>query len=156
MTKDSLQYNAMVEDALRDVVRRALSEVAQAGLPDNHHFYITFRTRHPGVQVPDYLRNRYPDDMTIVLQFQFHDLVVEEKSFGVTLSFNNKPEHLVIPFAAVTVFADPSVNFALSFQQAEDAAAPASEATPAAQAPETADGKDKSGEVVSLDQFRRK
>jgi len=161
MAKEILQYNVMVEAALRAVVRQALSEVAEAGLPGNHHFYITFRTGHPGVQVPDYLKARYPAEMTIVLQFQFYDLQVDDNAFSVTLTFNNAPERLVIPLRAITVFADPSVNFVLPFQPAEvaveevPAPAAAHKAKPQP-AVKPADEGEKSGEVVSLDKFRKK
>jgi len=166
MAKEILQYSVMVEAALRAVVRQALTEVAQNGLPGSHHFYITFRTSHPGVQVPDYLKARYPSEMTIVLQFQFYDLQVDDSAFSVTLTFNNAPERLVIPLRAITVFADPSVNFVLPFQTAdaavvEEAPAPAAKAAPApaiaktAAAKETDEGE-KGAEVVSLDKFRKK
>jgi len=169
MAKEILQYNVMVEAALRAVVRQALTEVAKDGLPGSHHFYITFRTAHPGVQVPDYLKARYPAEMTIVLQFQFYDLQVDDNAFSVTLTFNNNPERLIIPIRAITVFADPSVNFVLPFQSAE---VPVVEEAPAAPKPvkqavkKAIDSKagdnapkesgDKSAEVVSLDKFRKK
>ena len=162
MAKEILQYSVMVEAALRAVVRQALSEVAQNGLPGSHHFYITFRTSHPGVQVPDYLKARYPSEMTIVLQFQFYDLKVDDTAFSVTLTFNNAPERLVIPIRAITVFADPSVNFVLPFQ-APDAAAeeapaptPAPKAAPAPAIAKADDDGEKGAEVVSLDKFRKK
>ncbi len=158
MAKQILQYNQMVEEALRAVVRRALSEVAEYGLPDRHHFYITFRTTFPGVALASYLRERYPTEMTIVLQHQFEDLAVDEESVAVTLKFSNKSERLVIPLRAITVFADPSVNFALplhAVEQMEEAAPQPPQEKPAA-ASSAGDSKDKSGEVVSLDQFRRK
>ncbi|HLG89695.1 MAG TPA: ClpXP protease specificity-enhancing factor SspB [Alphaproteobacteria bacterium] len=157
MAKQILQYNQMVEEALRAVVRRALSEVAEYGLPDGHHFYITFRTTFPGVTLANYLRERYPTEMTIVLQHQFEGLEVDEDSFAVTVKFSNKSERLVIPLRAITVFADPSVNFALPLhaaEQAEEAAPQQQEKS--APASSSGDGKDKAGEVVSLDQFRRK
>lgn len=167
MAKEILQYNVMVEAALRAVVRQALSEVAQNGLPGSHHFYITFRTSYPGVQVPDYLKARYPSEMTIVLQFQFYDLQVDDIALSVTLTFNNTPERLVIPIRAITVFADPSVNFVLPFQATEAVAeeppapAPAPEAAPAATlakpaADKETDDGDKGAQVVSLDKFRKK
>ncbi|HRJ61106.1 MAG TPA: ClpXP protease specificity-enhancing factor SspB [Azospirillaceae bacterium] len=118
-----LRYDRMVESALRGVVRAALTEAAEHGLPGNHHFYVTFRTSHPGVQLADHLRARYAGEMTIVLQYQYFGLEVEEDLFCVTLSFSGQHERLVIPYAAITTFADPSVNFALQFQplaQAED------------------------------------
>ena len=157
--KDLMRYDKMVETALRGVVRQAMSRAAEKGLPGNHHFYLTFRTTHPGVDIPGHLRERYPVEMTIVLQFQFYGLEVTDEQFAVTLSFNNIPERLTIPFAALTIFADPSVNFALQFQPAAEAESvpalpkPAS-AEPAAP-PEPAD-PEKTGEVVSLDKFRKK
>ncbi len=120
MSETQLPYDLMVEDALRGVVRRALEVVASRGLPGNHHFYITFRTDHPGVKLPAYLRERYPAEMTIVLQYQFWGLEVREADFQVTLSFNDKPERLVIPLEAVKAFADPSVRFGLQFDSLED------------------------------------
>jgi hypothetical protein len=161
MAKEILQYNVMVEAALRAVVRQSLVDVARVGLPGNHHFYITFRTGYPGIQVPDYLRARYPAEMTIVLQFQFYDLEIDDTGFSVTLTFNNAPERLVIPFAAITVFADPSVNFALPFQApempaVEAAPAPKAKAAPKALEKPAADDGEKTGEVVSLDKFRKK
>jgi hypothetical protein len=161
MPKEILQYNLMVEAALRAVVRQSLAEVAEAGLPGNHHFYITFRTAYPGVRLPDYLRARYPAEMTIVLQFQFYDLVVDDVSFAVTLTFNNAPERLVIPLRAITVFADPSVNFALPFQPPEAPPEAEPEPEPPHQPALESVGKasedgEKGGEVVSLDKFRKK
>ena len=161
MAKEILQYSVMVEAALRAVVRQALTEVAQNGLPGSHHFYITFRTSHPGVQVPDYLKARYPSEMTIVLQFQFYDLQVDDVAFSVTLTFNNAPERLVIPIRAITVFADPSVNFVLPFQApdaavAEDAPPPAPKAAPAPAIAKSDDDGEKGPEAVSLDKFRKK
>jgi uncharacterized protein len=158
MAKEILQYNVMVEAALRAVVRQALTDVAQVGLPGNHHFYITFRTGYPGAQVPDYLKARYPAEMTIVLQHQFEDLQVDDIAFSVTLTFNHVPERLIVPLSSITVFADPSVNFALPFQAPE---LPPEEpvATPPAPKETTekpADAAEKSGEVVSLDKFRKK
>lgn len=156
MANETLQYNVMVEAALRAVVRQALHEVAEHGLPGKHHFYITFRTGYPGIQLPDYLKARYPAEMTIVLQFQFYDLSVDETAFSVTLTFNNTPERLVIPLRAITVFADPSVNFVLPFQPSElpveETAAQLQDEGDA----KPADGADKGAEVVSLDKFRKK
>ncbi len=156
MKKNILQYNLMIEAALRAVVRQALSEVAEHGLPGDHHFYITFRTAYPGVELPDYLRARYPAEMTIVLQYQFDALEVDERALGVTLTFNNTPTRLIIPLRAITVFADPSVNFALPFQVPEfPVEEPPKPAAVQAEA-KPADGEEKSGEVVSLDKFRKK
>ena len=153
--KDVLRYDRMVEQALRGVVREALAVAASKGLPGAHHFYITFRTRLPGVAVPDYLAERYPDEMTIVLEHQFWDLEITEEGFSVTLSFQNKPERLVIPFEAITAFADPAVKFGLQFQCAAGEAE--GEAAAAADPPAAPEAKaDKAGEVVALDAFRKK
>ena len=105
----------MVEDALRGVVRRALENTIEHGLPGDHHFYITFRTQAPGVVMPDFLRARYPEEMTIILQHQFWDLKVGVFEFGVSLSFDNEVAKMTVPFAALTAFVDPSVKFGLQF-----------------------------------------
>ena len=119
---DSLiPYDEIVQEALRAVVGRVLGEVeATGGLPGEHHFYITFKTAHPGVEMPKHLSERFPDEMTIVLQNKFWELKVAEKHFEVGLSFNQVPAKLIIPFAAVTGFVDPAVNFALQFQAQVD------------------------------------
>lgn len=166
----TLRYDRMVESALRGVVRQAITEVQENGstLPGEHHFYITFLTDYPGVKIPDYLRERYPGEMTIVLQYQFTDLSVDAERIQVTLSFNNIPEKLVIPLPAVTIFADPSVNFALQFQPLGELMSDEDEEEgPDDEGPAPTKGKGKSsksaaksdaktGEVVSLDQFRKK
>src|SRR6059058_1798272 len=117
-TPESLiPYDEIVQDALRAVVGRVLREVEQTGaLPGNHHFYITFKTRMPGVSIPKHLLERFPDEMTIVIQHRFWDLKVEEDNFTVGLSFGGVPATLHVPFAAVTQFHDPAVEFALTFQ----------------------------------------
>jgi hypothetical protein len=118
-TPDSLiPYDAIVQEALRAVVGRVLGEIVSAGseLPGAHHFYITFKTHAPGVSVPPSLRERFPDEMTIVLQNKFWDLRVEDELFSVGLSFNQIPAELVIPYAAITQFVDPAVDFGLQFQ----------------------------------------
>jgi len=115
MANNVLRYDKMVEDALRGVLREAL-QASVEGLPGDHHFYITFRTRHPEVDIPDYMRARYPDEMTIVLQHQYWGLEITPEWFEVTLSFNRVNERLHIPFAAVSAFADPSAKFGLQFQ----------------------------------------
>src|SRR3954451_13119467 len=113
MANDLIRYDLLVQDALRGVVRRVLSEVAKEGLPGEHHFYITFRTGAPGVRLSTPMRQQYPDVMTIILQHQFWDLSVGEQNFEVGLSFRNVPERLLVPFDAVTEFYDPSVQFGL-------------------------------------------
>ncbi|MFT5180960.1 MAG: hypothetical protein ACI8S3_000837, partial [Alphaproteobacteria bacterium] len=120
MIDNSLRYDRMVEDALRGVVRRALEHTIEHGLPGDHHFYVTFRTQASGVVMPDFLRARYPEEMTIILQHQYWDLKVSVIEFGVNLSFDNQVAEMTIPFAALTSFVDPSVKFGLQFN-AEDA-----------------------------------
>lgn len=119
MAKDWLRYDQMVEDALRGVVRRVLTEAAVSGLPGDHHFYITFRTDIPQVRIPQHLKAQYPREMTIVLQHQFWSLEVTDDSFTVTLSFGGKHEALFIPYETIVSFADPSVKFALQFDSAD-------------------------------------
>lgn len=164
-----LRYDKMVESALRGVVRTAIEEVIKHGLPGDHHFYITFLTDYPGVKIPDYLRERYPGEMTIVLQYQFSNLAVTKEKLSVTLSFNNIPEKLEVPLAAISIFADPSVNFALQFQpmgeefDESDLAALVEDMEDEDGTGSDDDGsgngrkkKSKTGEVVSLDKFRKK
>jgi hypothetical protein len=117
-TPESLiPYDEIVQDALRAVVGRVLGEVERSGgLPADHHFYITFKTRMPGVSIPKHLAERFPDEMTIVIQHRYWDLKVEDDAFGVGLSFGGAPATLHVPFAAVTQFHDPAVEFALTFQ----------------------------------------
>ena len=114
---DSLiPYDEIVQEALRAVVGRVLTQVVTEGLPGSHHFYITFKTNAPNVSIPRSLYERFPDEMTIVLQNKYWDLKVTDTGFEVGLTFNQVPAHLEIPFAAVTAFADPAVDFALQFQ----------------------------------------
>ena len=114
--RDHFNYKDMVDRALRGVVRAALKQVQKDGMRGNHHMYISFNTLHDGVVIPDYLRQKYAKEMTIVMQHQFWDLDVQEDGFDLTLSFNSVPERLTVPFAALTGFADPSVQFGLQFQ----------------------------------------
>ena len=112
-----IPYDEIVQEALRDVVGRVLREVERTGeLPGGHHFYITFKTRMPGVAIPKQLAERFPDEMTIVIQHRFWDLKVEDEAFSVGLSFGGVPSSLHVPFAAVTDFVDPAVDFSLKFQ----------------------------------------
>ena len=162
MSEKIFKYDMMVEEALRSVVRTALRQATTHGLPGNHHFYITFKTHYPRVEVPTYLAEKYPDEMTIVLQYQFWDLEVRENNFEVMLSFNDKRERLFIPFMAVSGFADPSVKFGLQFQISKDGTeAVGTEITIGERSNEAGDQdgehstKSKTGDVVSLDQFRK-
>ena len=162
----TIRYDKMVEKALRGVVTQALDHVVKNGLPNDHHFYITFMTDFPGVEMPPYLREQYPEEMTIVLQYQFYGLEAHEDRFQVTLSFNNVPERLVIPTEAVTIFADPSVNFALQFQPMEDVEEDEDDLPPPPPPSKTGKNdagkkpvkgkKDEPGKVIALDKFRKK
>ena len=155
-SQDLMHYDAMAQEALRGVVKSALKRAASEGLPGAHHFYITFKTDAPGVSGPADLLSKYPDEMTIVLQHQYWDLAPGETFFSVTLQFGGQPKRLSIPYAAVTRFYDPSVQFLLQFE-----APPAAEAKAAALEPkpaEAAEAASDEGEakIVSLDQFRKK
>ncbi|MBS7704282.1 SspB family protein [Chelatococcus asaccharovorans] len=123
MAQDQIRYDLHVQEALRGAVRKILSEVARDGLPGDHHFFISFRTRFPGVRLSARMRERYPDDMTIVLQHQFWDLAVTDYAFEVSLSFSGVSERLLVPFEAVTGFFDPSVDFGLKFETDSEAEA---------------------------------
>lgn len=120
---DKFHYDALVDDALRSVVRRVLIQVAEKGLPGSHHFYISFRSTDPGVKMPEYLLAKYPEEMTIVLQHQYWDLEITEEYFEVTVSFNKMQERIHVPFKALSAFVDPSVRFGLQFDHKDKAAA---------------------------------
>ena len=159
MSEDLLRYDLMIEAALRDVVRETVETVARDGLPGEHHFYITFLTKFPGVKVPEYLKKQYPDEMTIVLQYQFFGLKIEDDAIHVTLSFNNVKESLVVPIESITTFADPSVNFALQFQTGNGDDDDGDDGDDGETAPAAEGDKqepEKRGEVISLDKFRKK
>ena len=167
-----MNYEALAQTALRGVVRMALERVVSQGLPGDHHFYITFESRAPGVVMSDWLRERYPEEMTIVLQHQFWGLKVRPESFDITLSFQKVGEQLTVPFDAVKAFFDPSVQFMLQFKPVSGAATPGRKPAPTERIVESAakadaktdsepdDDKPKDpapgGEVVSLDKFRKK
>ena len=183
-SKDEMHYDAMAQDALRGVVKMALKRAASPqGLPGDHHFYITFRTQAPGVSGPPEILAKYPDEMTIVLQHQYWDLVIGAESFEVTVSFNKQQERIKVPFGALSAFVDPSVRFGLQFDRKDKPGAgekaepganqpasslPAPEKRPslgappeAAAKPEAAAGADAKAEdpaskIVKLDSFRKK
>lgn len=156
--EDLMNYEALAQDALRGVVKAALKvAAAPGGIPGDHHFYITFRTKAPGVSGPPDLLGKYPDEMTIVLQHQYWDLAPGETFFTVTLKFGGSPKKLSVPYAAVTRFFDPHVQFGLQFE------APAMDVEPAGLDDLAVDGPDdetpppvEGPKVVSLDQFRKK
>ncbi len=153
-----LPYDTWTQEALRHVVVSAIAHAAHEGLPGGHHFYVTFKTGYPGVQIPDRLRAQYPDEMTIVLQHQFHSLSMDEvdQVMSVGLSFSGIPSTLIIPVAAITAFADPEVQFGLNFEVEVPQIVPLAELP----APEGDDvpsrNYDGPAEVVSLDAFRRR
>ena len=154
---DSLiPYDEIVQEALRAVVGRVLGQIEGSGgtLPGNHHFYITFKTGAPGVSIPSHLRERFPDEMTIVLQHQYWDLAPGETFFSVTLKFGGQPKRMSVPYAAVTRFYDPSVQFLLQFEAPAVAATLPAAAEPPAAPAEPADPN--APNVVSLDTFRKK
>ncbi len=156
-TPESLiPYDEIVQEALRDVVGRVLNQVALTGaLPGDHHFYITFKTRMGGVSIPKHLVERFPDEMTIVLQHRFWDLKVEKDAFSVGLSFGGVPSTLYVPFAAVTDFVDPAVDFSLKFQ-ANTGEEYHEEHEPAENDPPQASASDDDSNVVSVDFTRKK
>jgi hypothetical protein len=156
MAQDLFDYPGMVETALRGVVREALARAAREGLPGGHHFYVTFRSSAADVVLPDYLLAKYPDEMTIVLQNQFWGLEVRDHDFSVTLSFQNRPEQLTVPFAAVMSFADPSVKFGLQFTVAETPAPETPKLPAKILADQTATPPRQAAEIVALDKFRKK
>jgi uncharacterized protein len=179
MTTDQIRYDILARDALRGVLRRVLTDAAERGLPGEHHFFITFFTRSPGVKLSPRLLAQYPEEMTVILQHQFWDLRVTDDHFEVGLSFNGIPERLVVPFDSIKGFFDPSVEFGLQFETPEQKAAANAESTdnpakpvaaaaesdtaPPAEAeatsPEPADAEVKpaqGADIVRLDKFRKK
>lgn len=171
MAEDLIRYDILAQDALRGVVRKVLAEVAKTGLPGDHHFYVTFETRAPGVRISTRLMTDYPEEMTIIIQHQYWDLSVSEHAFEIGLSFKGVPERLLIPFTALKSFVDPSVQFGLQFETAtldEEGAEFEAEMdevetdplvldTPApADEPAAEPGEKPAAEVVRLDAFRKK
>jgi len=172
MATDHIRYDVLARDALRGVLRRVLTDAAEHGLPGEHHFFITFVSTAEGVKLSPRLLAQYPEEMTIILQHQFWDLVVTEDRFEVGLSFGGIPERLVIPFSAIKSFLDPSVQFGLQFEASDAAAAdvpgaklptvPAPSALPVVAPAPATDAKDEpakpseGAEVVRLDRFRKK
>ena len=173
MADDLIRYDVLYQEALLGLVKKVLGEVAQAGLPGEHHFYVTFDTCASGVRISSRLRDEYPSEMTVVLQHQFWDLIVTESAFEVGLSFKGTPEKLVVPFRAIKSFADPHVHFQVKFDvqveeetaegaetaAAEDASGPGPDGeapADAADAKDEADAAPGEAEIVSLDAFRKK
>jgi len=161
---DPLRYDVWIEDALRTVIKRTISYVSENGLPGEHHFYITFRTTDDKVIMPDYLRADHPEEMTIVLQYQYDSLDVDDDAIYATLRFNGKPETMIIPLSSIVSFADPSVNFGLQLKvanlddDADDLDPDEAQDLDADQPAEDTkkDGEKTTGEVITLDAFRKK
>lgn len=157
MTETIIQYDNMVQQALLSVVRNVLQDAAIKGLPGDHHFYLTFSTVHPDTNIPKYLKERYPEEMTIVVQNQFSNLMADEDHFEISLSFNGKLEHLSVPFIALEGFFDPSVDFGLHFHASDADNDDTSDLPSIVEA--VADSQitdDNSDNVVTLDTFRKK
>ncbi len=171
MTFDIIDYGKLVDDAMHIIVSKVLKIVQEKGLPGNHHFFISFVTKYPGVKISKTLLNKYPREMTIVLQYQFQDLTTDSKGFGVSLSFNGIKENIYIPYSAITTFADPSVQFGLQFREVGysfsdqeemeldveiEKGADAKDKKSGKKGAKKSDDKDASTNVVSLDTFRKK
>ena len=173
MPTDLIRYDLLVQDALRSVVRKVLSDTARAGLPGEHHFNIAFKTQAPGVIVPPAIKSRFPEEMSIILQHEFWDLVVTQEAFEVSLNFSRKPERLTVPFNAITGFTDPSVPFGFKLEprvseppaasksapaRRPEPASPPAAAKPAGPAASTEKAPEPAGatKVVSIDAFRKK
>ncbi len=155
MAQDMMRYDTLARDALRGVVRAALQQVAHTGLPGAHHFYITFKTQAAGVNIDSALLEKYPNEMTIVLEHQFWDLEVGDTDFEVTLKFDGIPKYISVPFSAITQFHDPSVGFRLRFEPLHETSSD-EHAGKAEVSTADADATPETGEVVSLDAFRKK
>lgn len=157
MTQE-IDYGRLMHRAMRALIRDVLSEVAEQGLPGQHHFFITFDTGAEGVEIADWLRERYPEEMTVVMQHWFDDLDVSDEGFSVTLNFGDAPERLSIPYDAIQTFVDPSVEFGLRFESQEseeDEDEDIIEPAPMMENAEEEDEEHGDAEVVSLDSFRK-
>lgn len=154
-----IDYGNLMHSAMRGLIRTVLQDISDNGLPGNHHFFITFDTGHPDVELADWLSDRYPGEMTVVMQHWFDNLKVDEEGFAVTLNFGDSPEPLYIPYDAICTFVDPSVEFGLRFENADD------DSDAVAAVPDIEDEQDnspapvaeekKDADVVSLDSFRK-
>ncbi|HSF92680.1 MAG TPA: ClpXP protease specificity-enhancing factor SspB [Paracoccaceae bacterium] len=158
--KNGINYGHRMHKAMQHLLKELLEDVAAEGLPGEHHFFITFDTRHPGVDIADWLKERYPEEMTIVMQEWFADLAIMKDRFTVTLNFGNSPEPLVVPFDSIKTFVDPSVEFGLRFDNIKHGEAHEDDSEDddlAFEDDEDEDASSKSGdaEIVSLDAFRK-
>ncbi len=160
MSRD-IDYGNLMHDAMRGLIRRVLQDVSDNGLPGNHHFFITFDTSHPDAELADWLSDRYPGEMTVVMQHWYDDLSVTDEGFSVTLNFGDAPEPLYIPYDSIRTFVDPSVEFGLRFEQQEDEATDETP-KPVASLPKEVTNESekkpdapKDAQIVSLDSFRK-
>lgn len=156
---ESIDYGNLMHRAMRGLIQQVLQKIAEEGLPGNHHFFITFDTMHPDVEIADWLSDRYPEEMTVVMQHWFDNLDVTEEGFAVTLNFGDRPEPLYIPYDAIRTFVDPSVEFGLRFETQDDETDEDADEAPMDEMVEPEDDdpedKPKEAEVVSLDRFRK-
>lgn len=154
----TIDYGSLMHRAMRGLIQEVLEDVAESGLPGSHHFFITFDTMHPEVEIADWLSDRYPDEMTVVMQHWFDNLTVTDEGFAITLNFGDNPESLYIPYDAIKTFVDPSVEFGLRFetQNDDDEAAPEAPMQEVVPEPDPEPEEKSEADVVSLDTFRKK
>jgi hypothetical protein len=161
MKNDIIDYGKLVDEAMHVIVYKVLKNIEKNGLPGGHHFFISFATKHPKVNISDNLKSKYPQEMTIVLQYQYDNLVVEKNGFSVELSFNGEKESIYIDFSAITTFADPSVQFGLQFRDPgyyneQDLSLEMEEESDLISEDNNIDTENRSDNVVSFDQFKKK
>ena len=152
---DEIDYGNLMHNAMRSLIQDVLTEVKNNGLPGEHHFFITFDTNHAGVEMASWLKDRYPTEITVVMQHWFDDLEVKDDGFSVTLNFGDTPEHLVIPYEAILTFVDPSVEFGLRFETNEEDEDTDDQKPTVSKESNKVDTKKETGQVVSLDNFRK-
>jgi hypothetical protein len=151
----SIDYGSLMHKAMRGLIYEVLTDISANGLPGAHHFFVTFDTMHPDVEIADWLSDRYPGEMTIVVQHQYESLTVTDQGFGITLSFGDSPEPLYVPYNAIKTFVDPSVEFGLRFETDDDDDDMQAPEAPMDVMTEPEDTPKKDADVVSLDQFRK-
>ena len=152
---DEIDYGNLMHNAMRSLIQDVLTEVKNNGLPGEHHFFITFDTNHAGVEMASWLKDRYPTEITVVMQHWYDDLEVKDDGFSVTLNFGDTPEHLVIPYEAILTFVDPSVEFGLRFETNEEDEDTDEQKPTVSKESIKVDTKKETGQVVSLDNFRK-
>jgi len=152
---DEIDYGNLMHNAMRSLIQDVLTEVKNNGLPGEHHFFITFDTNHAGVEMASWLKDRYPTEITVVMQHWYDDLEVKDDGFSVTLNFGDTPEHLVIPYEAILTFVDPSVEFGLRFETNEENEDKDEQKLTESEESNKDETKKETGQVVSLDNFRK-